>query len=62
MSLIDDSAYWSALANEARITADCMADAGCKYILLSIAKDYDRIRQWIEGRDSAAIDVDEISA
>ncbi len=61
MSLIDDSAYWSARANEARITADCMTDAGCRYILLSIAKDYDRIRQWIEGQDSVAMNVDKMS-
>ena len=62
MSLIDDSVYWSARANEARISADCMVDAGCRYILLNIAKDYDQLRQWFEGQDSVAANVDEISA
>ena len=62
MSLIDDSAYWTARANEARITADCLADSGCRYILLRIAEDYDRIGQWIEEQDSEATKVDGMSA
>jgi hypothetical protein len=48
MSLIDNSAYWRARAEESRITADCMTDAGCARILRGIADDYDRIAQWCE--------------
>jgi hypothetical protein len=51
MSLIDDSAYWRARANESRITADCMVDAGCRHILLGIAADYGRLADRIETQD-----------
>src|ERR1019366_7460034 len=40
MSLIDDSSYWRARAEEARITADCMIDANCSSIMRRIAGDY----------------------
>jgi hypothetical protein len=53
MSLIDDSAYWRARANEARITADCMLDAGCRTIMLGIARDYERIMQWFEAQSAS---------
>jgi hypothetical protein len=48
MSLIDNSAYWHARAEESRISADCMIDAGCARILRGIAEDYDRIARWCE--------------
>ncbi len=53
MSLIDNSTYWRARAEETRITADCMIDAGCARLLRSIADDYDRIARWCEGAASS---------
>ncbi|HVC61766.1 MAG TPA: hypothetical protein VND19_15550 [Acetobacteraceae bacterium] len=56
MSLIDNSEYWRARAHEARITADCMFDAGCRNIMLDIARDYERIMQWFEARPAFPAD------
>lgn len=50
MNLIDNGAYWRARAEESRISADCMIDAGCARILRGIADDYDRIALWCEER------------
>jgi hypothetical protein len=52
MSLIDNSTYWRARAEESRITADCMIDADCARILRNIADDYDRIAGWCDQRSA----------
>jgi hypothetical protein len=51
MSLIDDGTHWRARARESRIAADCMAEAGCRHIMLRIAASYEQIAARIDAQD-----------
>ena len=50
--IYDDPNYWRRRAEEIRVIADVMREAGTKVIMFQIAKDYDKLARLVEIRSA----------